>query len=54
MGITPPGLHWLLQRGIKMDVVFGELHAGLIMLSFCLILNQQHIILAGISRVTEQ
>lgn len=54
MGITPPGLRRLLQRGIRMDVVFGELHAGLVMLSFCLILNQQHVIVAGISCVTEQ
>jgi len=39
MGISQPDLHWLLQRGIKMDVVLGEFHTSLIMLSFCLILN---------------
>lgn len=37
MGITPPGLRRPLQRGIRMDVAFGELHTGLVMLSFCLI-----------------
>lgn len=39
MGISQPDLHWLLQRGIKMDVVLGEFHTSLIMLLFCLILN---------------
>lgn len=39
MGISQQDLHWLLQRGIKMDAVLGEFHTSLIMLLFCLILN---------------